>query len=321
MLCALIVGCGVGLLPIVSGTGITLYYSAMIVKMSGLASVNASIGFLIIVSIVQLLFNFVGLFLVEKLGRRLLTFISLSGMIVSLLLLAVSFYLADLTSKPSCPTDVCFHNSCEECVTQNSCLFCLLPSNSSYSDANSIGYCINHFNSTNDNGECFISESQQLSNVHDKACNAFNDTYSLEINGFYKGSTYSSCPNKYFGLALTSYIIYIITFASGISALPCIIISEIYPNWARSIASSIAFTVYMFGLLISTITFIFISEYLTHFGVFMLYMCLSVTGWIFVLLFLPETKGRSLEDTESLFKSSIFPPPGLRKDLKQLVVT
>ena len=55
------------------------YYSATIIKLSGVKSETAAIWLSAVTSAVNFLFTFVGLYLVEKIGRRPLTLCSLVG--------------------------------------------------------------------------------------------------------------------------------------------------------------------------------------------------------------------------------------------------
>ena len=90
--------------------------------------------------------------------------------------------------------------------------------------------------------------------------------------------------------------------------MPWCINAEIYPLWARSTGSSIATaTNWSLNLLVS-LTFLNLMEWLTRFGTFVFYSSVAFFGfWIFYL-FLPETKGRNLEDIDGLFRGSVFVP-------------
>ena len=55
------------------------YYSATIIKMSGVRSESTAIWLSAVTAAVNFVFTFVGLYLVEKIGRRPLTLASLIG--------------------------------------------------------------------------------------------------------------------------------------------------------------------------------------------------------------------------------------------------
>jgi hypothetical protein len=50
-----------------------------------------------------------------------------------------------------------------------------------------------------------------------------------------------------------------------------------------------------------TMSFISLYKAITFAGSFYLYAGIAAAGWVFMFFFLPETRGRSLEDTEKLF--------------------
>ena len=83
--------------------------------------------------------------------------------------------------------------------------------------------------------------------------------------------------------------------------MPWTINSEIYPLWARSVCFSISTAFNWFFNLIVSLTFLTLTEVITKQGAFYLYASLAIFGWIFFLFKLPETKGKTLEQMESLF--------------------
>ncbi|KAJ9172779.1 hypothetical protein P3X46_015987 [Hevea brasiliensis] len=94
----LMVGIGLLMLQQLSGINGVLFYSSNIFESAGLNSSNlATVG----VGIIQVLATCVTTWLVDKAGRRILLIISTSGMTVSLLLVAVAFYLEGIVSNDS----------------------------------------------------------------------------------------------------------------------------------------------------------------------------------------------------------------------------
>ena len=67
-----------------------IYYSARILQMSGISNNVSTILWISAgVNAVNFLASFIGLYLVDRVGRRLLTLISYAGILVSLLMLAI----------------------------------------------------------------------------------------------------------------------------------------------------------------------------------------------------------------------------------------
>ncbi|KAG7251805.1 hypothetical protein CRUP_038886 [Coryphaenoides rupestris] len=82
------------------------YYSATILQMSGIRDDRLAIWLSWSTALTNFLFTLLGVWLVERVGRRKLTLGSLMGTCASLVLLAVGFLLAALHTPP-----VTFHPS------------------------------------------------------------------------------------------------------------------------------------------------------------------------------------------------------------------
>ena len=76
---ALLVGCSLQMIQQLAGINTVMYYSATIIKMSGVKSESAAIWLSAVTAAVNFVFTFIGLYLVEKIGRRPLTLGSLVG--------------------------------------------------------------------------------------------------------------------------------------------------------------------------------------------------------------------------------------------------
>jgi len=78
-----------------SGINTIIYYSPLIFKMAGFVSNEASIFPSIIVGAVNVIFTILSMFLLDRVGRRPLYFVGLSGICLSLIALGISFYFKD----------------------------------------------------------------------------------------------------------------------------------------------------------------------------------------------------------------------------------
>jgi sugar porter (SP) family MFS transporter len=106
----------------------------------------------------------------------------------------------------------------------------------------------------------------------------------------------------YFGIQgfviLTLVVLAIATYALTLAPVTWVILSEIFPNRVRGTAMALATTslwLASFGL---TYTFPLLNKALNASGTFWLYAVISISGFLFILKKLPETKGRSLEEIE-----------------------
>lgn len=282
------------------------YYGASILKMAGFADEDA-IWLATVPAGANFAFTILGLLLVDRIGRRKLLISSVTGVILSILLLSATFFLMDHFSLPSRPYgDSCLYHNCGSCVGNSECGFCVAW------DEASNGYFNGTCNSIAYDG---ATTSKYLING---SCALFGERTSLSSMELGSGSGIApdkfqwkwflnSCPGqKLAPLAIVALFLYIATFAPGFGPLPWTINSEIYPTWARSTAISIATMVnWSFNLLVS-MTFLTMADALGQPATFGLYAGLSFLGLIFIVFFVPETRGRSLEEVEPLFRRPYF---------------
>lgn len=102
-------------------------------------------------------------------------------------------------------------------------------------------------------------------------------------------------------LALTSLLVYIITFSLGIGPIPWIIMSEILPANMKGFAGSVATLGNWLTSWAVTMTINIMLEWSSS-GTFLIYSLLCFLTFLSVALWLPETKGRTLEEIEASFR-------------------
>jgi MFS family permease len=89
-----------------------------------------------------------------------------------------------------------------------------------------------------------------------------------------------------------------------------VLLSEIFPNVYRGTAMSL--TGFWNSAISAGVTFIFPWE-LSHFGpagTFLGYGVMAAAALVFVLIFVPETKGKTLEELETVLLRRESPSPG-----------
>lgn len=126
---ALILGCTLQLIQQLAGINTIMYFSATIIEMAGIEDKSEAIWLSSITGFVNFIFTFVGLIFVERLGRRKLILISVSGVCLSLLFLSGSFWVARahsplITQKTDFDTKCASFSSCAGCVKSSECGFC-----------------------------------------------------------------------------------------------------------------------------------------------------------------------------------------------------
>ncbi|KAK6993628.1 proton myo-inositol cotransporter [Biomphalaria glabrata] len=277
---ALIVGCGLQLFQQLTGINTVMYYSATIIKMSGVSDQQTAIWLAAVTAGINFIFTIVGVWLVERIGRKKLVMGSLIGVTGSLILLAVTFQLVALMSPSNVPyhsnTTCSSYRSCDSCVDNSQCGYCYTGSGSSV------------------NGSCLATSSKDTGHSDYGPCE--NATSLI-------GHTWASdyCPTSYSWMAILGLILYLMFFAPGMGPMPWTINSEIYPIWARSTGNSLSAATNWIANLLVSMTFLTLTETLTKYGTYWLFVGIAILGLVFFGICLPETKGRKLEDIEDLF--------------------
>ncbi|KAL5259604.1 hypothetical protein ACHWQZ_G009899 [Mnemiopsis leidyi] len=265
---ALLLGVMLQLFQQFSGINTVIYYSATILVMSG-ASSNKAIWLSAAVSTANVAFTFIGIVSVERFGRKILLMGSMIVMMIGLTLLGISFIVIDKSSQGILTTGVgeCVATSCYACLQSDLC------------------------------GTCTDLAGQLL-------CVSRNatDLVSLGCSG---DKVSSVCETQYSWMAVLGLVVYIMGFAPGMGPLPWTINSEIFPNWSRDTAMAITTTTNWICNSIISQTFLQLTNAATTSGAFFIYCGMILIGMIYFFIFLPETRGISLENTEQLFSSSL----------------
>ena len=211
---ALIITVGIFFFQQFSGVNTIIYYSPIIFQMAGVVSNTASILPAIIIGAVNVAACFVSVLLLDKVGRRKLYKIGISGMIPSLALLGLCFYFKDALG--------------------------------------------------------------------------------------------ASLPY----LAVLSIVLYIIFIAISLAPLGWLLISEVFPLSVRGIGMSIGSLAHWGFNAIIAFTFLKLINSIGIASTFWMYSLVCVAGLVWGYYYIPETKGKSLEEIEKHWRNG-----GKPKDL------
>ncbi|XP_059351887.1 proton myo-inositol cotransporter-like isoform X1 [Daphnia carinata] len=294
---ALFLGCLLQMFQQIAGINTVMYYSATIIQMAGFYDTAKAIWLSALVASVNFICTFLGIYLVEKVGRRRLTLGSLLGVVLSLAFLAVGFMIVDsngyaVTEFYHNKTDLC--NSaleCNECNSIIDCGFCFMDNPASGGILK--GSCLlSKENST------FMSDYGPCSNLSSMAGFSGSAAAAGQSPFIY---AYGWCPSPHGWITVLGLMTYLLFFAPGMGPMPWTINAEIYPLWARSTCNSIATSTNWFFNFLVSMTFLTITEILTRQGAFIFYCALSTVGLLLFWWLLPETKGRTLEEMEVVF--------------------
>ncbi|MEM8906772.1 MAG: MFS transporter, partial [Bacteroidota bacterium] len=221
---------------------------------------DASFSQAILVGLINLVFTIIAISLIDRLGRKPLLVFGVSGIIVTMFLLSYGFYTATYT------------------LTETS--VATLPAEI---DRTELATLV---------GQTYEDDVSFKSALREALGKETAQTYESEL------ITAAVSMNAW--LILLGILGFVASFAVSVGPVMWVLFSELFPNWIRGLAISFV------GLVNSAVSFgvqlVFPWE-LENFGsslTFFIYGLFAVLGLIFIILKLPETKGRSLEELEKL---------------------
>lgn len=109
-------------------------------------------------------------------------------------------------------------------------------------------------------------------------------------------------------LALVFMMIYVASFALSWGPVTWVLLSEIFPNMIRGKAMAVAVAAQWIANYVVSLTFpmmddnSYLTEKFNHGFAYWLYGIMGILALFFVLKFVPETKGKTLEEMEELWK-------------------
>lgn len=115
---------------------------------------------------------------------------------------------------------------------------------------------------------------------------------------FYVREVVKSDISSYGWLPLACLVIYVLGFSIGFGPIPWLMLGEILPSRIRGTAASIATGFNWACTFIVTKSFDNVIALLSMYGTLWLYAGICVIGVLFVIFFVPETRGISLEEIE-----------------------
>jgi sugar porter (SP) family MFS transporter len=255
----LIIGIVVAILQQITGINSVFFYAPMIFEQSGIGT-DSSFSQAILVGLTNLVFTILAILFIDKFGRKVLLVIGVSGIAVSMFLLAWGFHSATYT------------------LTEASMKS--LPENIEISK-------IEHLAGITFNSDVAFKTAIQESLGAEQATEFESDLIAAAagINTL---------------LILICIISFVASFAISLGPVMWVLFSEIFPNYIRGLAISFV------GLINSGVSFgvqlVFPWE-LSSLGsapTFFIYGLFAAIGLVFIIIKLPETKGKSLEELQAI---------------------
>mgnify|MGYP000448131404 CR=1 FL=1 len=255
----MIVGISIAILQQITGINAVFFYAPMIFEQTGLGT-DASFMQAILVGITNVVFTIIAIALIDKIGRKSLLVVGVSGIIVCMFSLAFQFNAATYTL-----TTEALANLSENIDTQ--ALQSIV-------------------------GTTFSSDLAFKS--------AITDLLGSAQAAQFESSLVSAAIHMNGTIILVSILGFVACFAVSLGPVMWVLFSELFPNRIRGIAISFV------GLINSAISFlvqlIFPWE-LANLGAtmtFAVYGGFAFVGLLIIVKFLPETKGKSLEELEAI---------------------
>lgn len=259
----LLIGIGIAILQQITGINAVFFYAPMIFEQTGIGT-DAAFSQAIFVGLTNLVFTIIAMWLIDKIGRKMLLIIGFSGILVSMVVLASSFAMATYTIND----------------LNISALTSMIP-DANWSSIQGIVY--------NSDTE-FRAAIESLIGVESAKTNLSSIVnQSIHINSW---------------MVLLGIIGFVASFAVSVGPVMWVLFSELFPNNVRGLA--ISFAGFINSAVSFTVQLVFPWELqsLGNTGTFLIYGAFGLIGLIFVLLVLPETKGKSLEELEKILVKS-----------------
>ncbi|ETW06855.1 hypothetical protein, variant [Aphanomyces invadans] len=279
---AVVLGCVLQMLQQFCGINTVMYYGVTIIRMAGFTDNHVAIWLGAVVALSNFLFTFVGIYLVDRMGRRILTLSSLVGVIVMLIVLGAGFLFAETESLP-------VHGGIGDCAKFTTCFDCVASTRCGFCPAMAFEPSVVSTSTTiPTSGMCYPGTAAGPTHT---ACSS--------------GWAFDVCPNASHSpgyVILVSLFAYLACFATGMGPMPWTINAEIYPLSVRSAAISIATAVNWVSNLIVSMTFLSLIQATSTYVTFWLYSAIALAGFGFLVLHLPETKGLTLEEINGVFQ-------------------
>lgn len=253
----LIAGLVVAITQQITGINSVFYYAPMIFAQTGIGT-NAAFSQAIMVGIINLIFTIVAMLLIDRLGRKPLLIIGVSGVVITMFLLTYAFGTATYTLTAEKSKNL----SSEIDQTKLAPLFDKV------------------YNSDVDFNKAI---SSALGAEVVKKHNDVIVSSAIEMNAV---------------LVLIGILGFVASFAISLGPVMWVLLSELFPNHVRGLAisfvgfinSAVSFTVQL--------VFPWELVNLGNATTFFIYGVFGVIGLAFIIFKLPETKGKTLEELE-----------------------
>jgi len=258
-----IIAFGLAFFQQITGINAIFYYAPTIFEQAG-GSTDASFLQAIVVGLTNLIFTFVAIYLIDKLGRKPLLIIGTSSMAIALTMAALAFNNATYV----------FNNKTIDKIGNTEIKTALSELN----------------------GITFTSQNELFTNVESK----LNEAQFLE----FKQNEVKNFININANLVLIAILLYVAAFAISLGPVMWTMLSEIFPGNVKGIAISIVGFFNSLVSYTVTQFFPWELTNLGPTLTFAIYAGMAVLSILFVYKYVIETKGKTLEEVQELLIKS-----------------
>lgn len=255
----LLVGLVIGVLQQITGINAVYFYATSIFKQTGIGT-DAAFSSGVLLSFITVLFTFVAIFLIDRMGRRPLLLIGVAGISISLLLCAYGFNQA--TYK----------------LTANEISTIELSGMTS----DQLAFAIDK------------QYSNDLDFKNDMKQSLGTQTYAKNEGAILEAATSINAT-----LILVGILGFIACFAFSLGPVMWVLLSELYPIKYRGLAIGVIGFVNSFTSWVVQQIFPWELSNLGNALSFLIFGLIALVGFGVLLKILPETKGKSLEEIEA----------------------
>ena len=255
----LTIGITIGILQQITGINAVFFYAPMIFEQSGIGT-NASFMQAVLVGLMNLAFTVVAIMYIDRLGRRRLLGVGISGIAVCMFLLSYGFGSATYTLD-------------QEAIDN-------LPAEVSRAQVESLRD-VTYESDVDFRDAAYAAIGEETYKQHQSAI----VTQAIEMN-----------PT----VILVAILGFVASFAMSLGPIMWVLFSELFPNRVRGIAVSFVGFINSTTAFLVTFIFPWELATIGNSATFLIFGLFAVLGLILIMRILPETKGRSLEELEAI---------------------
>lgn len=253
------IGIVIAVLQQITGINSVFFYAPMIFEQSGIGTDAAFIQ-AILVGLINVVFTIVAMALIDKLGRKPLLAIGVTGIAISMFVLAYSFNTATYTL-----TDASISK---------------LPKDINVTQINTL------------KSKTFNTDTEFKS--------AVTNTLGADVLKKYESELISASITMNSMVILFCILGFVASFAISLGPVMWVLFSEIFPNRIRGVAISFVGFINSAVSFLVQLIFPWELANLGSTITFLLYGIFALIGLIAIMRLLPETKGKSLEELEAI---------------------